>query len=138
MRKPAVTAGVSREVDRLDLHAAAEVEHVAVGEAVRVGTRREVELVEHCVCSKRLPRLALEPYTAIRPSSDRTPGRSASWTWTRASANRPLPAMWSSWLWLLMIASTGAGTPPRDTTSTDGSMSTVSPAPRTSSELPDG
>ena len=78
------------------------------------------------------------PYTAISPSRLRTPGRSSAWTWTRASANSPLPAMWSSWLWLLTTASTGTGAPPRSTTVTDGSMITVSARPRTSSELPDG
>ena len=66
------------------------------------------------------------------------PGRSSAWTWTRASANSPLPATWSSWLWLLTTASTGTGAPPRSTTVTDGSMITVSARPRTSSELPDG
>ncbi len=66
------------------------------------------------------------------------PGRSAVWMCSRASANMPLPAMWSSWLWLLITASTGAGAPPRSTTVTDGSISTLSPDPRTSSVLPDG
>ena len=46
--------------------------------------------------------------------------------------------MWSSWLWLLTIASTSTGAPPLSTTVTDGSMMIVSPAPRTSTELPDG
>ena len=58
--------------------------------------------------------------------------------WMRASAKKPLPARWSSWLWLLTTASTGTGAPPRSTTVTDGSMISDSPAPRTSSELPDG
>jgi hypothetical protein len=46
--------------------------------------------------------------------------------------------MWSSWLWLLITASTRTGTPPRATTVTDGSISTASPAPRTRRVLPDG
>ena len=58
--------------------------------------------------------------------------------WSRADGNVPLPAMWSSWLWLLITASTGTGAPPRATTVTDGSITTVSPAPRTRSVLPDG
>ena len=56
---------------------------------------------------------------------------------SRAFGNAPLPAMWSSWLWLLITASTATGTP-RATTVTDGSITTDSPVPRTSSVLPDG
>ena len=49
-----------------------------------------------------------------------------------------MPAIWSSWAWLLMIASTGNPTPPAAAMVTDGSMITVSEAPLISSEFPDG
>ena len=121
-----MAAGVAGQVHGLDGRAA-EVEDVAVGEARRrrggacSGTPR-----------RRRWRTAWSsgsPYTSISPSRLRTPGRSSWWTWTRASGNSPLPAMWSSWLWLLTTASTAPGAPPRATTVTDGSMMTVSAAP---------
>ena len=131
----AVAAGVAGEVHGLDGRAA-EIEDVAVAEAGGIGARRVVEHLDD-VLGERDGRVG-SPYTAINPSRLWTPGRSSWCTCTRASANRPLPAMWSSWLWLLTTASTAAGAPPRATTLTDGSMMRVSARPRTSSELPDG
>ena len=107
-----MAAGVAGQVDGLDRGAAAEVEDVAVDEALGVGPRRVVEVLDDLGAnswSRGRPR---------PPSSRRgcDAGEVLSVDGTRASGNRPLPAVWSSWLWLLTTASTGAGAPPRTTT----------------------
>ena len=99
---------------------------MAVGEAVGVGSRREVELLE-----RRSSRTGGRSACRRRPSGPAGSARRAGRRRGRGPGRRgtmPLPATWSSWLWLLTTASTGTGAPPRSTTVTDGSMSSASPS----------
>ena len=100
----AVAAGVAGQVDGLDGRAA-EVEDVAVAEPVGVGARRVVELLDDVGGERVVERQAVHVHQTRRGCARRAGRRRGRAPGRRGTA--PLPAMWSSWLWLLTTASTG-------------------------------